>query len=82
MRLHHSQKNDTMGRSMNERDFNDGTYEDMIPEQDGNVTHEPPSMQYSVSMNTNMRQSMPTNIQNEVDHYQDYFNEWAQSLRP
>jgi hypothetical protein len=76
-----SQKRDTLGRSMNERDFDDNTYNEMIPEQDENVTNEPTEGQYSVSLNPNMRQSLPFGYSNkDVDHYQELFNEWAQSF--
>jgi len=73
-----SLKRDSMGRSMHERDLQDNTYNEMIPEQDeSNET----SNQYSMSMQTNMRNSMPDNSKvNETDHYQDYFNQWAKSF--
>lgn len=80
--MNQSQKPEGMGKSMHERDLQDNTYMQMIPEQDHNVTNEPTSMHYSTSMNTNMRASMPHRPceKEEFDHYQDYFNQWAQSL--
>jgi hypothetical protein len=70
-----------MGRSMNERDLHDNTSMDMIPEQDENITGDPNSMNYNMSMNTNMRHSMPQAARRpEADHYEEYFNQWAQSL--
>ena len=90
MQLANSRKNDTLERSMNEGDLREGKlaqfifliFAAMIPEHDENVTQDPASMLYSASVNnTNMRRSLP-NIQEkeELDHYQEYFYQWAQSL--
>lgn len=76
-----SQKRDTLERSMNERDLEDNTYTKMIPEQDGDITNGPTEGHYSVSVNTNMRQSLPLGYSGKnIDHYEDLFNEWVQSF--
>lgn len=36
---------------------------------------------HSVSVNTGMRSSMPFMPENDVEQYEHYFNEWAQSLK-
>lgn len=65
---------------MNERDLQDNTY---IPteENEMNFTNDPNSGNYSVSVNTNMRQSLPMMNQTNSDNHEiELFNQWAKSL--
>ncbi|CAI2380543.1 unnamed protein product [Moneuplotes crassus] len=76
MPLGYSHKQD-MGRSMNERELQDHTYGHTEEEHDVNTTNNHLDVKP-----VNYRNSMPAmnNTENE-EQYQEYFNQWAMSLK-